>query len=37
MNEVNALVQEQIEGLQKEDFSQCFERWFETMNKCVNV
>ena len=37
MNEVDTLIQEQIEGLRQEGFAQCFEHWFETMNKCISV
>ena len=37
MNEVDAAVQKQMEGLRKEDFYQCFEHWFERMNKCISV
>ena len=37
MNELDTAVQEQMEGLRKEDFYQCFEHWFERMNKCISV
>jgi len=30
-------VQEQIDHLEKEDFNQCYEKWFERMNKCIGV
>ena len=36
-NELDAAVQEQMEGLRKEDFYQCFEYWFERMNKYISV
>ena len=37
INELHAAVQEQMDGLQKEDFYQCYEQWFERMNKCISV
>jgi hypothetical protein len=37
MNEFHAAVQEQMDSLQKEDFYQCYEQWFERMNKCISV
>ena len=37
ISKFHAAVQEQMEGLQKEDFYQCHEQWFERMNKCINV
>ena len=36
-NELDAAVQEQMESLRKEDFYQCFEHWFERMNKYISV
>ena len=37
INELHAAVQEQMDGLRKEDFYQCYEQWFERMNKCISV
>ena len=37
MNEVDTAGQEQMENVRKEDFYQCFEHWFERMNKCISV
>jgi histone-lysine N-methyltransferase SETMAR len=37
INELHDAVQEQIDCLQKEDFNQCYEKWFERMNKCISV
>ena len=37
INELHAAVQEQMGGLRKEDFYQCYERWFERMNKCISA
>ena len=37
INELHAAIQEQMEGLQKEDFYHCYEQWFERMNKCISV
>ena len=37
INERHDAVQEQIDGLEKEDFYQCYEKWFERMNKCISV
>jgi histone-lysine N-methyltransferase SETMAR len=35
--EIHAAVQEQMNGLRKEDFYQCYEQWFERMNKCISA
>ena len=37
INELHATVHEQMEDLQKEDFYQCYEQWFERMNKCISA
>ncbi len=37
INEIHAAVQEQMDGLRKEDFYQCYEQWFERMNKCISA
>ena len=37
MNEIDGGVEEQMEGLEKEDFYQLYEHWFERMNKCINA
>ena len=37
MNEVDTAGQAQMENVRKEDFYQCFEHWFERMNKCISV
>ena len=37
INELHPAVHEQIEGLQKEDFYQCYEQWFERMNECLSA
>ena len=37
INELHAAVQEQMDCLRKEDFYQCYEQWFERMNKCINA
>ena len=31
------LCQEQMEDLEKEEFYQCYEQWFERMNKCISA
>jgi hypothetical protein len=36
-NELHAAVQEQMEGLREEDFYQCYEQWFERMNRCIRL
>ena len=37
INELDAAVQEQMEDLRNEHFLQCFEHWFERMNKYISV
>jgi histone-lysine N-methyltransferase SETMAR len=37
INELHAAVHEQMDSLRKEDFYQCYEQWFERMNKCISV
>lgn len=36
-SELQGALEEQMNSLQKEDFYQCFEQWFERMNKCIRV
>jgi len=36
-NELHGALEEQMSSLQKEDFYQCYEQWFERMNKCIRV
>ena len=36
-NELDAAVEEQMEGLRKEDFYHCVKHWLERMNKCISV
>ena len=37
MNEADTAGQEQMESVRKVDFYQCFEHWFERMNKYISV
>ena len=36
-DELSAAVQEQMDGLRKEDFYHCYEPWFERMNECISA
>ncbi|CAF3108963.1 unnamed protein product, partial [Rotaria sp. Silwood2] len=37
INELDDAVRTQIDCLQKDDFYQCYEKWFERMNKCISA
>lgn len=37
LSELQGALEEQMNSLQKEDFYQCYEQWFERMDKCIRV